>query len=124
MTTYAELVTQIRGYTETDDQVLTSTIVNDFIEHAEHRIFRDVELQDSNVYVNGNTAANNRFVRLPGYSATDPTKPTISDLTNIRYVTIYLDSGNKQRSELVRVDQDFMNEYYDCLLYTSPSPRD
>ena len=113
MTTYAELVTQIRGYTETDDQVLTSTIVNDFIEHAEHRIFRDVELQDSNVYVNGNTAANNRFVRLPGYSATDPTKPTISDLTNIRYVTIYLDSGNKQRSELVRVDQDFMNEYYD-----------
>ena len=111
MTTYAELVTQIRGYTETDDQVLTSTIVNDFIEHAEHRIFRDVELQDSNVYVNGNTAANNRFVRLPGYSATDPTKPTISDLTNIRYVTIYLDSGNKQRSELVRVDQDFMNEY-------------
>ena len=113
MTTYAELVTQIRGYTETDDQVLTSTIVNDFIEHAEHRIFRDVELQDSNVYLNGNTAANNRFVRLPGYSATDPTKPTISDLTNIRYVTIYLDSGNKQRSELVRVDQDFMNEYYD-----------
>ena len=50
---------------------------------------------------------------MPGYSATDPTKPTISDLTNIRYVTIYLDSGNKQRSELVRVDQDFMNEYYD-----------
>ena len=49
MTTYAELVTQIRGYPETDDQVLTSTIVNEFIEHAEHRIFRAVELQDSNV---------------------------------------------------------------------------
>ena len=51
MTTYAELVTQIRDYTETDDQVLTTTIVNDFIEHAEHRIFRDVELNNDNVYV-------------------------------------------------------------------------
>ena len=35
MTTYAELVTQIRDYTETDNQVLTDTIINDFIEHAE-----------------------------------------------------------------------------------------
>jgi hypothetical protein len=34
MTTYAELVTQIRDYTETDNQVLTDTIINDFIEHA------------------------------------------------------------------------------------------
>ena len=44
MTTYAELVTQIRDYTETDNQVLTDTIVNDFIEHAELRIFKDVDL--------------------------------------------------------------------------------
>ena len=113
MTTYAELVTQIRDYTETDDQVLTTTIVNDFIEHAEHRIFRDIELNNNNVYVNGNTAADNRFVTLPGYSSTDPTKPTISDITSIRYVTIYTDSGTKQRSDLIRVDQDFMSEYYD-----------
>ena len=42
MTTYAELVTQIRDYTETDNQVLTDAIINDFIEHAEHRIFRDI----------------------------------------------------------------------------------
>ena len=113
MTTYAELVTQIKDYCETDDQVLTTTIINDIIEHAEHRIYRDVELNNSKAYLNGNTAADNRFVTLPGYSSTDPTKPTISDITSIRYVTIYTDSGNKQRSELVRVDQDFMNEYYD-----------
>ena len=113
MTTYAELVTQIKDYCETDDQVLTTTIINDIIEHAEHRIYRDVELNNSKSYLNGNTAADNRFVTLPGYSSTDPTKPTISDITSIRYVTIYTDSGTKQRSELVRVDQDFMNEYYD-----------
>ena len=40
MTTYAELVTQIRDYAETDDQVLTTTIINDIIAHAEDKIFR------------------------------------------------------------------------------------
>ena len=113
MTTYAELVTQIRNYCETDDQVLTTTIVNDFIEHAEHRIFRDIELNSDNVYVNGNTAANNRFVRLPGFSSTDPSKPSIDEIATIRYVTLYTDSGTRQRFDLVRVDQDFMSEYYD-----------
>ena len=36
MTTYSELVTQIRDYTETSSDVLTDTIVNDFIEHTEN----------------------------------------------------------------------------------------
>ena len=113
MTTYAELVTQIRDYTETDNQVLTDTIINDFIEHAEHRIFRDVELNDNNIYVNGNTAANNSFVRLPGYSSTDPSKPEIGDIATIRYVTLYTDTSPRTRFDLVRVDQDFLAEYYD-----------
>ena len=37
MTTYSELVTQIRDYTETTSDVLSDTIVNDFIEHSEKR---------------------------------------------------------------------------------------
>ena len=113
MTTYAELVTQIRDYTETDNQVLTDTIINDFIEHSEHRIFRDIELNNDNVYVNGNTASGNRFVRLPGFSSTDPSKPEISDIATIRYVTLYTDTAPRTRFDLVRVDQDFLAEYYD-----------
>jgi len=113
MTTYAELLTQVRDYTETDNQVLTDAIINDFIEHAEHRIFRDVELNDNNVYVNGNTAANNRFVRLPGFSSTDPSKPSIDEIATIRYVTLYTDTAPRTRFDLVRVDQDFLAEYYD-----------
>ena len=35
-----------------------------------------------------------------------------SDLASIRYVTLYTDSGTKERHELVRVDVDFLNEYY------------
>ena len=44
MTTFAELQTQIRDYTEATTDVLTDIIVNDFIEHAENRIFREVDL--------------------------------------------------------------------------------
>ena len=111
MTTYAELVTQIRDYSETDDQVLTTTIINDIIANAEDNIFRSVELDCFKEYISGNTAANNRFVGLPGQT-TSATTPTISDLATIRYVTLYTNSGTKERSELVRVDVDFLNEYY------------
>ena len=111
MTTYAELVTQIRDYSETDSAVLTTTIINDIIANAEDRIFRSVELDCFKEYINGNTAANNRFVSLPGQTTAAST-PTISDIATIRYVTIYTDSGTKERFELERVDADFLNEYY------------
>lgn len=112
MTTYTELKQQILDYAETDNAVLTTTIMNDIIANAEDRIFRSVELDNFKEYENGNTAIDNRFVFLPGYSSSDPTKPTIQDIATIRYVTLYTDSGTKERHELVRVDVDFLNEYY------------
>ena len=112
MTTYTELKQQLLDYAETDNQVLTDVILNDIINHAENRIFRTIELDNTKDYLNGNTAANSRFITLPGYSVSDPTKPSIEDITNIRYVTLYTDSGTKERHELVRVDVDFLNEYY------------
>ena len=50
MTTYSELVDQIRSYTETSSDVLTTTIVNDFINQAELRIFREVDLDVFRAY--------------------------------------------------------------------------
>ena len=44
MTTYSELVTQIREYCEVDSNIFTTAIVNDFIEHAESKIFRQIDL--------------------------------------------------------------------------------
>ena len=111
MTTYAELVTQIRDYSETDSAVLTTTIINDIIANAEDRIFRSIELDNFKEYISGNTAANNRFVLLPGYT-TGATTPTINDIATIRYVTLYTDAGTKERFALERVDADFLNEYY------------
>ena len=111
MTTLSELQTQVRDYTETDNQVLTDTIINDFIEHSEYRIFKDVDLDCYKAVVSGNTQANNRWVDLPGYS-TNAYDPTLQNYATIRYVTLYVDSGTKDRFKLVKVDSDFMNEYY------------
>ena len=66
MTTYSELVTQIRDYTETDSNVFTTVIVNDFIEHAELRIFRDVDLDVFRSYQNSTLTADSPFLTLPG----------------------------------------------------------
>ena len=44
MTTYTELVQQIRDYTETDSNVLSDSIINDFIEHTENRILKELDL--------------------------------------------------------------------------------
>ena len=104
---------------------MTDAIVNDFIEHAELRIFKDVDLDCYKDVQNGATAQNVRWVPLPGQTSSAIT-PRLSDFTTIRYVTIYLDTGIKL-DKLVRVDADFMNEYYDTqklalLLYQNTMP--
>ncbi len=73
MTTYSELVTQIRDYTEVSSDVLTDVRVNDFIEHAENRIFRDVDIDVFKSKQSANLTVSNPFVSLPGGSSPDPT---------------------------------------------------
>jgi hypothetical protein len=63
--TYAELVQKIRDYTEVDANVLTSTIVDGFIENAEFRILRDVDSDNNRRYATANVAASDRFIRIP-----------------------------------------------------------
>ena len=65
MTTFSELQTQIRSYTETDSNVLTDTIVNDFILQAELRIFREVDLDCFRSYQFTTLSVGNEFIVLP-----------------------------------------------------------
>ena len=81
MTTFAELQTQIRDYTETTTDVLTDVIVNDFIEHAENRIFRDVDLDIFRSYQFATLTTGNPFVSLPGANT--------GDLAFVRSAQIY-----------------------------------
>jgi hypothetical protein len=63
--TYAELVQKISDYTEVDSNVLTSTIVNGFIEDAEWRIYRDVDSDSNRRYATANLVTNDRFISTP-----------------------------------------------------------
>jgi hypothetical protein len=109
MTTYAELVTQIRDYTETDSNVLTTTIVNDFIEHAEIRLFREVDLDVYKKYKTAAMTASDPFIAMPG------SIPSDFEFTNS--LSIFSASGSlggltdNERIFLQKKDQSFINEY-------------
>jgi hypothetical protein len=63
--TYTELVQKIRDYTEVDSNVLTSTIVNGFIEDAEFRILREVDSDSNRRYATANLITSDRFINRP-----------------------------------------------------------
>ncbi len=88
MTTYTELVTQIRDYTETDSNVLTSVIINDFIEHTENRILRDLDIPIFTSHQYSNFTTSSGFLTLPGGSTLTPTEFSV-----INSVQIYSAAG-------------------------------
>ena len=101
MTTYAELTQQIIDYTETDSNVLTTTILNDIIEHAESRIFRNVDLDIFKKYKTANLTIGDPFVAMPG--------ATPQLFAFVRYIQIF-DTDNV-RITLEKKDTSFINEF-------------
>ena len=106
MTTYSELTTQILNYTETSTDVLTSTITDDFIEHTENRLLRDLDLDAFKSHQNSTLTADSPFLSLPG-----GTTPTPTSLATIRTVMVYA-STSSARDFLEQRDISFMNEYW------------
>ena len=100
--TYAELVQQIRDYTEVDSNVLTSTIVDGIISNAEFRIFRDVDSDNNRRYASANMVTNGRFIDTP------------TNALIIRSAQIVDSDGSSQpdnREFLEFRDTSFMSEY-------------
>jgi len=64
-TTYADLVTKIRNYTEVDDTVFTSAIINGFILDAEERILRDVNTDADRKYATASMISGQKFLNFP-----------------------------------------------------------
>ena len=107
MTTYTELVTQIREYTETDSNVLTNTIIDDFIEHTENRILRELNIPAFVSHQFANFTTSNPFLSLPGGAG-----PTPVLFATINSLMIYSAGGTGDRTFLERKDVSFMNEYW------------
>ena len=97
--TYAELVQKISDYTEVDSNVLTSTIVNGFIEDAEWRIYRDVDSDSNRRYATANLVTNDRFISTP------------ANALIIRSVQIVNGGSGSTRNFLEFRDTSFMSEF-------------
>lgn len=97
--TYAELVQKISDYTEVDSNVLTSTIVNGFIEDAEWRIYRDVDSDSNRRYATANLVTNDRFISTP------------ADALVVRSVQIVNGGAGSTRNFLEFRDTSFMSEF-------------
>ena len=106
MTTYAELTQQILDYTEVSTDVLTSTRTNDFIEHTENRLLRDLDLDAFKSHQYSTLTADSPFLSLPGGTTPEPTS-----LATIRTVMVYA-STSSARDFLEQRDISFMNEYW------------
>jgi hypothetical protein len=101
--TYAELVQKIRDYTEVSSNVLTSTIIDGFIEDAEFRIFRDVDSDNNRRYATSSLVAGQRYIDIPDNALVIRS----AQITDIDPAT----SPSTDRGLMEYRDTNFMAEY-------------
>jgi len=98
---YSTLVTQIRNYTEVDDTVFTTDVLENFILNAQQRIFYDVPIDSDRQEYQGTIAADVNTVRVP------------AGFVFVRGVQVFNSTANsnEQGQWLERRDQTFLSEY-------------
>ena len=94
--TYTNFLTQVRNYTEVDSNVLTDSIIQEFIRNVELDIAGKVDYDDLRKYANSNTTSGNRFVSMP------------ADLLILRSVEII---SSNVRDFLEKKDTSFIAEF-------------
>ena len=110
--TLTNLTDDIRNYTEVDDGVLTTAVVNRFIQNAENRIYREIDSDDNRHYATSNLAVGNRYVTIP------------SDLRAIRYVQLKNTNVTPNvQTFLEKKDTSYMAEFYDKPATASGIPK-
>ena len=95
--THANFITQVRDYTEVDQNVLTDSIIQNFIRSVELDIAGKVDYDDLRKYATSNFSVGNRYVILPG------------DAIIVRSVQI-IDSSNN-RTFLEKRDTSYISEF-------------
>ena len=107
--TLANLQDDIRNYTEVDDGVLTTGVLNTMIKNSENKIYRESDSDDNRFYATSNLAAGSRYVTIP------------SDLRFIRYVQLTDAAGNQ--TFLEKKDTSYMATFYDTPNTASGIPK-
>ena len=109
---YANLVTDIRNYTEVGDSVLTAAIINRFIEDAEYRIFYDVPIDAYRYVSEGNLALDDNTINVAGLGTKGHTGTVF-----VRGVEVFNSTVNTEGKGtwLIKKDQTYLSEYTDRL---------
>ena len=94
--THANFLTQVRNYTEVDSNVLSDTLIDQFIRNAELDIAGKVDYDDLRKYATTSTIASQRYLSMP------------SDLIYLRSVQI---TNSGVRDFLEKRDTSFISEY-------------
>ena len=93
---YSNFLTQVRNYTEVDSNVLSDTLLDQFIRNVELDIAGKVDYDDLRKYATTSTITAQRFLSMP------------SDLIYLRSVQII---NSNVRDFLEKRDTSFMSEY-------------
>jgi len=94
--TYANFLTQVRNYTEVDSNVLTDSIIDDFIRNTELDVAGQVDYDDLRKYSTSTFTNGNRYVSLP------------ADCMIMRSVQVI---NGSDRTFLEKRDTSFISEY-------------
>jgi hypothetical protein len=95
--TYANFLTQVRNYTEVDSNVLSDSLLDQFIRIIELDVANKVDYDDLRKYATANFVTGQRYINRPG------------DEIIIRSVQVIDGSGN--RTFLEKRDTSFISEY-------------
>jgi|TARA_B100001167_G_scaffold178716_1_gene133954 hypothetical protein len=119
--TYTTLKTAIKNYTETDDNVLTTTIIDQFIENAEFRIFYDVPSDNNRFVSEGNLAVDDNTINVPGLGTKGNTGTVF-----VRGVEVFnsTSASTGPGTWLIKKDQTYLTEYVDRLTGTEGGQPD
>ena len=107
-TTYSNLTTDIRNYTEVDSDVLTTAVINRFIEDAEFRIYQELPMDSQRFVQEGTLSTDNNTINNP------------AGTLFIRGVEVFTSTANTEGNGtwLEKKDQTYLSEYIDRLTGT------
>ena len=106
--TLSALEADIRSYTEVSSTVLTGAILSRFIEIAENRIFYDVPLDAYRYVKEGNFAADDNTLNVPGSGSHGLTGTVF-----VRGIEVFNSTANTEGKGtwLIKKDQTYLTEY-------------
>ena len=98
--TYSNFLTQVRNYTEVDSNVLSDTLIDQFIRNTELEIAGKVDYDDTRKYATSSFTANKRYVVTP------------SDFLIIRSLQVFADASiTSARQFMEKRDTSFISEF-------------